>query len=93
MSEKAVQDGMKVTVWFQITPSDNPTMAYSDIEQFVQGQHVVPNAIEQQVAGMQPGESRAFPLSAEEGFGPYDVTKTETLPQPIYLPMPEKEIG
>jgi FKBP-type peptidyl-prolyl cis-trans isomerase 2 len=80
MNEKAVEDGTKVTVWFQITPSENPTMTYSDIEQFVQGQHVVPYVIEQQVAGMQPGESKTFPLSAEEGFGPYDATKTQTIP-------------
>ena len=79
-SEKAVEDGTKVTVWFQITPSDNPTTTYSDIEQFVQGQHIVPHVIEQQVAGMQPGESKTFPLSPEEGFGPYDATKTQTIP-------------
>jgi hypothetical protein len=31
MSEMAVEDGAKVTVWFQITPSVNPSLAYSDI--------------------------------------------------------------
>lgn len=80
MSEKVVGDGTKVTVWFQISPSDSPTMTYNDIEQFVQGQHIVPHAIEQQVAGMQPGEIKTFSLSAEEGFGPYDATKTQTIP-------------
>jgi peptidylprolyl isomerase len=80
MSEKTVKDGTKVTVWFQITPPENPSLAYSDIEQFVQGQHVVPDAIEQRVVGMQPGESKTFSLSAEEGFGPYDATKTQTIP-------------
>ena len=90
MSEKAVQDGAKVTVWFQITPSDSPTMTYSDIEQFVQGQHTVPHGIEQQMAGMQPGETKTFPLSAEEGFGPYDETKTQTIP-PAELPLDARE--
>ena len=76
----AVRDGTKVTVQYQITVLDNPTTTYSATEQFVQGQHILPHAIEQQVAGMQPGETKTFPLSAEEGFGPYDATKTQTTP-------------
>ena len=88
--EKAVQDGAKVTVWFEITPEGDPTMTYSDIEQFVQGQHTVPIGIEQQVASMHPGESKTFPLSAEEGFGPYDETKIQTVP-PAELPLDARE--
>lgn len=88
--EKAVQDGAKVTVRFEITPSDSPTTTYSDIEQFVQGQHTVPLGIEQQVAGMHPGETKTFPLSAEEGFGPYDETKIQTVP-PAELPLDARE--
>jgi FKBP-type peptidyl-prolyl cis-trans isomerase 2 len=76
----AVRDGTKVTVQYQITLLDDPTMIYSATEQFVQGQNIIPHAIEQQVAGMQPGETKTFPLSAEEGFGPYDATKTQTIP-------------
>ena len=76
----AVRDGTKVTVQYQITLLDDPTMTYSATEQFVQGQNIIPHAIEQQVAGMQPGETKTFPLSAEEAFGPYDVTKTQTIP-------------
>ena len=89
-NEKAVQDGAKVTVWFQITPRDSPTTTYSDIEQFIQGQHTIPLGIEQQVAGMQPGETKTFPLSAEEGFGPYDETKIQTVP-PAELPLDAQE--
>ena len=88
--EKAVQDGAKVTVRFEITPSDSPTTTYSDIEQFVQGQHTVPLGIEQQAAGMHPGETKTFPLSAEEGFGPYDDTKIQTVP-PAELPLDARE--
>jgi peptidylprolyl isomerase len=76
----AVRDGAKVTVQYQITLRDDPTTTYSDTEQFVQGQHLIPPAIEQQMAGMQPGEAKTFPLSAEEGFGPYDETKIQTIP-------------
>ena len=90
MHEKAVQDGAKVTIWFQITPGDSPTTTYSDIEQFVQGQHAIPLGIEQQVAGMKPGEIKTFFLSAEEGFGPYDATKIQTVP-PAELPLDARE--
>jgi peptidylprolyl isomerase len=90
ISEKAVQDGAKVTVWFQITPGDSPTTTYSDIEQFVQGQHTIPLGIERRIAGMRPGETTSFPLSAEEGFGPYDETKIQTVP-PAELPLEARE--
>jgi FKBP-type peptidyl-prolyl cis-trans isomerase 2 len=78
MHETAMEDGTKVTVLVQITPSDSPTTTY--MNHFVQGQHVVPDAIEQRVSGMHPGESKTFTLSAEEGFGPYDATKMQTIP-------------
>jgi peptidylprolyl isomerase len=79
-NDETVRDGMKVTVQFQITPQDNPTTTYSDTEQFIQGQHIIPPGLEQQIAGMHPGESKTFPLSAEEGFGPHDETKFQIIP-------------
>ena len=75
-----VQDGAKVTVQFQVTPRDNPTTTYSDTEEFIQGEHVIPPGLEQRMAGMRPGESKTFPLSVEEGFGPYDDTKIQIIP-------------
>jgi peptidylprolyl isomerase len=89
-TEKAVQDGAKVTVRFQITPGDSPTTTYSDIEQFVQGEHTIPLGLEQRIAGMHPGEVTTFRLSAEEGFGPYDETKIQTVP-PADLPLEARE--
>jgi FKBP-type peptidyl-prolyl cis-trans isomerase 2 len=86
----AVRDGAKVTVQYHITLRDNPNMAYSAIEQFVQGQHIIPLAIEQQVVGMQAGEAKTFPLSAEEGFGLYDEAKTQTIPT-ADLPLDARE--
>ena len=74
-----VRDGAKVTVWYEITLRDNLATTYSNTEQFVQGQHIIPPALEQRVAGMQPGEAKTFPLTAEEGFGPYDETMTKTI--------------
>ena len=89
-NNEVVEDGAKVTVWFKITPSDNPTTIYRGIEQFVQGQHTIPPGIEQRIAGMHPGESKAFRLSAEEGFGPYDNTKLQTI-SPSDLPPDARE--
>jgi FKBP-type peptidyl-prolyl cis-trans isomerase 2 len=75
-----VKEGVKVTISLQITPRDYPNESYSDIEQFIQGQHTVPPGIEARVAGMHSGESKTFSLSAEEGFGPRDETKIQLIP-------------
>src|SRR5262245_32293274 len=80
VNDVAVQDGAKVTARFEITPRDNPTRIYSAITKFVQGQHIVPPAIEERMAGMHPGELKTFPLSPEEGFGTYDESRIETIP-------------
>jgi peptidylprolyl isomerase len=90
VNDVAGEDGANVTVRFEITPSDNPTTTYTDIEQFVQGQHIIPPALEERMAGMHPGEVKTFPLSAEEGFGPYDDTKIQTIP-PSDLPLEARE--
>ena len=90
VNDTAVADGAKVTVRFQITPRDNPTSSYSNTEQFVQGQHSVPPGIEEQIAGMHPGEVKTFPLSAEEGFGPHDESKLQIVPT-IDLPLEAQE--
>jgi FKBP-type peptidyl-prolyl cis-trans isomerase 2 len=79
-NDEAVQDGAMVTAQLHITPQDNLTTTYSETKQFIQGQHITPSAIEQQVAGMHPGERKTFSLSAEEGFGPYDETKLQSIP-------------
>jgi len=85
-----VRDGAKVTVRYQITLRDNLTTTYSDTEQFVQGQHIIPPTLEQRIAGMQPGEVKTFPLSPEEGFGPYDETRTTTI-RTATLPLDARE--
>jgi hypothetical protein len=79
-NDETVRDGMKVTVQYQITPQDHSTTTYSDTQQFIQGQHILPPGLEQQIAGMHQGESTTFPLSAEEGFGPHDATKIRIIP-------------
>jgi len=80
-NDEAVQDGMKVTVQIHITLQDHPTTTYSDTEEFIQGQHSIPPGLEQRIAGMHPGESKTFPLSADEGFGPHDEKKIHIIPR------------
>jgi peptidylprolyl isomerase len=89
-NDEAVQDGAKVTVQVHITSQDNPTTTYSDTEEFIQGQHIIPPQLERRIAGMHPGESKTFSLSAEEGFGPYDETKIQIVPTEI-LPLEAQE--
>lgn len=79
-NDETVRDGMKVTLQFQISPQDNPSTTYSDTQQFIQGQHLLPARLERQIAGMHPGQSKTFALSAEEGFGLHDETKLQTVP-------------
>ena len=74
VNDATVQDGAEVTVRFQIAPWDDPTLTYIDTEKFIQGEHLISPGIEQRVAGMHPGQSKTFPLSAAEAFGPYDET-------------------
>lgn len=88
--DTAVQEGATVTVRIQITPRDNPDESYNDTEQFIQGQHTVPEGVESRVAGMHAGEIKTFPLSAEEGFGPRDETKLQLIPT-IELPPDARE--
>jgi len=90
VNDVAVEDGVKVTEWFEITPTDNHTMRYRGMEQFVQGQHIIPPGLEQRMAGMHTGEVKTFPLSAEEGFGRYDNTKLQTI-SPSDLPLDAQE--
>jgi|SRR5215470_13495775 len=79
-NEEAVQDGAIVTAQLHITSQDNLTTTYSETEQFIQGQHRISPGLEQQVAGMHPGERKTFSLSAEESFVPYDETKLRSIP-------------
>ena len=73
-NDEAVRDGMKVTVQFQIALQDHPATTYSDTQQFIQGQHIIPPGLEQQIAGMHPAESKTFPCRQEEAFAPRDAT-------------------
>jgi FKBP-type peptidyl-prolyl cis-trans isomerase 2 len=88
--DSAVRDGATVTVRIVIAPRDYPEETYNDTEQFIQGQHTVPERIESGVAGMHVGEVKTFSISAEEGFGPRDETNLQLIPT-IDLPPGARE--
>ena len=90
VNDATVQHGAKVTVRLRIAAWDNPDITYSDTEKFIQGEHLIPPGLEQRVAGMHPGESITFPLSAAEAVGSYDETQIQTIP--IVRILPEKAL-
>ena len=74
-----VAEGKHVTVQYFIAVPGDPKTAYRDVAQFVQGKHDILPAFEKQVAGMHEGEEKQFELTADEGFGPYDEGRKETV--------------
>ncbi len=74
-----VAEGKQVTVQYFIAVPGDPKTAYRDVAQFVQGKHDILPAFEKQVAGMREGEEKQFELTPDEGFGPYDERRKETV--------------
>lgn len=74
-----VAEGKQVTVQYFIAVPGDPKAAYRDVTQFVQGRHEILPAFEKQVAGMHEGEEKQFQLSPDEGFGPYDERRKQTV--------------
>jgi FKBP-type peptidyl-prolyl cis-trans isomerase 2 len=76
-----IVDGSSVTVLYHITSPGEAAFEVKDVSQFVQGKHQLLPALEREVTGMKAGEEKKVELSAEEGFGPYDVKKQKTVPK------------
>ena len=76
-----IVDGSSVTVLYHITSPGEAGFEVKDVSQFVQGKHQLLPALEREVTGMKTGEEKKVELSAEEGFGPYDVKKQKTVPK------------
>jgi FKBP-type peptidyl-prolyl cis-trans isomerase 2 len=74
-------DGSDVTFFYQITLPDESGFEVRKIGKFVQGRHQLPPDFERVVNGMKAGDEKKGELSAEEGFGPYDVEKRKTVPK------------
>src|SRR4051812_43490565 len=74
-----IVDGSSVTVLYHITSPGEAGFEVKNVSQFVQGKHQLLPALEREVTGMKAGEEKKVELSAEEGFGPYDVKKRKTV--------------
>lgn len=74
-----VAEGKQVTVQYFIAVPGDPKAAYRDVTQFVQGRHEILPAFEKQIAGMHEGEEKQFQLTPDEGFGPYDERRKQTV--------------
>ena len=74
-------DGSNVTFFFQITVPGERGFEVRDVGKFVQGERQLLPASEQVVTGMKIGDEKRVELSAEEAFGPYDVSKKKTVPR------------
>jgi len=83
-------DGSNVTFFYQITVPGESGVEFRDYGQFVQGQHQLLPALEREMTGMKMGEEKKLELSPEEGFGPYDAKKKQTVPR-VNLPAGTKE--
>ena len=76
-----IVDGSNVTALYRITAPGECGFEIRVLGQFVQGQHQLLPSLERMVAGMKSGDEKKVDISAEEGFGPYDVKKKKTVPK------------
>ena len=76
-----IVDGSNVTALYRITAPGECGFEIRVLGQFVQGQHQLLPSLERMVAGMKSGDEKKVDISAEEGFGPYDVRKKKTVPK------------
>ena len=68
-------EGSKVTLLYVASVPGSTGIDYGSVSEFIQGQHEILPALEQEVVGMKPGEERKVELTPEEGFGPHDDRK------------------
>lgn len=85
-----VLEGSLVTFQYVATVPDSPGIDYGNVSEFIQGQHEIVSALEQEIVGMKPGEEKKVELSPEEGFGTYDAEK-KIIVQKTLLPPGAKE--
>jgi FKBP-type peptidyl-prolyl cis-trans isomerase 2 len=78
---RAISDGSKVTLLYQITVPGDERFEVRDLSQFVQGQHQMLPAVEQAVTGMHRGEKAEVKLSEDQAFGAYDSSKKTMVPK------------
>jgi FKBP-type peptidyl-prolyl cis-trans isomerase 2 len=85
-----IVEGSKVTLQYVATVPGSTGVDYGNVSEYIQGQHQIFPALEQEVVGMKPGEEKKIELSPEEGFGPHDDRKKMNIPKTL-LPFGAKE--
>lgn len=78
-----IMEGSRVTLQYVATASGSTDIDYGNVSEFVQGQHEIFPALEQEMVGMKPGEEKKVTLSPEEAFGPHDDGKTRKIPKKL----------
>lgn len=78
-----IVEGSKVTLQYVASVPGLTGINYANVSEFVQGQHEIFPAVEQQIVGMGPGEEKKIELSPGEGFGAHDDTKKLTVPKSL----------
>ncbi len=70
-----VADGMKVTLEYTLTLADKTVVDTTDGKgpfSYVQGKGEIIPGLEKALAGMKAGDKKRVPVTAEQGYGPYD---------------------
>ena len=79
-----IVEGSRVILEYMASVPGSIGIDYGNISEFIQGRHEIFPALEQQVAGMKPGEEKKVELSPEEGFGPHDDGKKLNVPKALF---------
>ncbi|HSF67718.1 MAG TPA: FKBP-type peptidyl-prolyl cis-trans isomerase [Nitrospiraceae bacterium] len=80
-----IVEGSLVTLKYVATVLGSTGIDYGNISEYIQSRREIVRALEQEIVGMKPGESKKVELSPEEGFGIYDdgkkmIVRTTLLP-------------
>ncbi len=79
-----VADGMKVTMEYTLTLADKTVVDTTDGKgpfSYVQGNGEIIPGLEKALAGMKAGDKKRVPVTAEQGYGPYDDKQKITVPK------------
>lgn len=85
-----IVEGSKVTLEYVATVPGATGIDYGNVSQFIQGRHEIFPVVEQEVAGMKPGEEKKVELGPADGFGPHDDRKKLNVPKTL-LPFGARE--
>lgn len=79
---RVVEEGRRVAIEYTLTVDGEvaDTNVGGEPVVFEQGNHQILPALEEALEGLSPGDTKEVSLSAEEGYGPVDPERFETIP-------------